>query len=324
MFRKLLLTCAVALSMHLPLEANAQNYPNKPIRLIAPFPPGGLADFFGRLIAEGMSPLVGQPWVLENRPGAGGNLGTDLVAKSAPDGYTLALVAAGNIVINPFLYKSMPFDPMTDLTPVFNVGDAPQLLVIPASMPISTLKEYIALGRSKPGTLNYASAGVGTTTHLAMDNFARLAGIDMRHVPYKGVGQAIADLIAERVQALSVGYGPLRSNIQSGALRALVAASPRRLTAAPDVPTSAEAGLPGYEMTTWFGIFAPKSTPASIVNFLNANMQKILGDPKVRARLIDSGIEPGGGSAESFAALIRTDYGKWQAVVKASGARLDE
>jgi len=200
----------------LPLSLQAQSYPNKPIRLIAPFPPGGTVDFFGRLISEGMGPLTGQTVVLENRPGAGGNLGADVVAKSAPDGYTLALVASGNIVINPFLYRSMPFDPLNDLIPVFNIADAPQLLVVPAALPARNLQEFLALARTKPGAINYASAGAGTTTHLAMDMLGRMAKVEMQHIPYKGVGQAMADLVTGRVQALSVGSGPLQKKLKSG------------------------------------------------------------------------------------------------------------
>lgn len=308
----------------LPVSLQAQSYPTKPIRLIAPFPPGGTVDFFGRLVSEGLGPLTGQPVVLENRPGAGGNLGTDAVAKAAPDGHTLALVASGNIVINPFLYRSMPFDALNDLVPVYNIADAPQLLAVPSSLPVKTLQEFLAFAKSKPGAVNYASAGAGTTTHLAMDMLGRMAKVDMQHVPYKGVGQAMADLLTGRVQALSVGYGPLQSNLKSGALRAIVAAAPKRLAAAPDVPTSREAGLPGFEMTTWFGVLAPKGTSPAIVNYLNTNLQKVFDDANTRKRLLDSGMEPGGGSADAFAKLIRADYSKWEAVVKASGAKLDE
>jgi tripartite-type tricarboxylate transporter receptor subunit TctC len=301
--------------------AHAQ-YPAKPIRLISPFPPGGTVDFLGRLVSQGLPPLIGQQVVVENRPGAGGNLGTDLVAKAPPDGYTLGLVASGNLVINPFLYRSMPFDPLNDLVPVFNLGDAPQLLVVPAALPAQNLREFIAYAKARP--LHYASAGAGTTTHLAMDHLARVSGVELQHVPYKGVGQALADLLAARVEALSVGLGPVRAHLKSGALRALAVAGPKRLAAMPDVPTSAEAGLPGYDMTTWFGIVAPKGTSPQIVSALNRQLQRVLDDPKTRQRLLDSGVEPIGGDAQSFGALIRADYRKWEPVVKASGARLDE
>ena len=319
MSRRLLLLL-VLLSWALPLQA--QPYPAKPIRLISPFPPGGTVDFLGRLISEGLPALVGQPIVVENRPGAGGNLGTELVAKAAPDGYTLGLVAAGNLVINPFLYRSMPFDPLNDLVPVFNLGDAPQLLVVTGTLPAHNLRELVAYAKTRP--LHYASAGVGTTTHLAMDHFARLAGIELQHVPYKGVGQALSDLLAGRVEALSVGLGPVRAHLKSGALRALAAAAPKRLAAIPEVPTSADAGLPGYEMTTWFGVVAPKGTSPALVAYLNRHLQTVLDEPKTKQRLLESGLEPAGGDAQSFGALIRSDYRKWEPVVKASGAKLDD
>ena len=324
MRNKILLVCGLFIAALQAFPLHAQPYPNKPVRLIAPFPPGGTVDFFGRLVSEGMAPLTGQPFVLENRPGAGGNLGADAVAKAAPDGYTLALVAAGNIVINPFLYRSMPFDPLNDLIPVFNIADAPQLLAVPGTLAVRNLQEFIALAKSKPGAVNYASAGAGTTTHLAMDMLGRMAGVEMQHIPYKGVGQAMADLVTGRVQALSVGYGPLQSQLRSGVLRAIVAAAPKRLAAAPDVPTSREAGLPGFEMTTWFGVLAPKGTSPAIVNYLNSNLQKVFDDANTKKRLLESGMEPGGGSEDSFAKLIRTDYRKWETVVKASGVKLEE
>jgi tripartite-type tricarboxylate transporter receptor subunit TctC len=267
---------------------------------------------------------VGQQIVVENRPGAGGNLGTDLVAKAAPDGYTLGLVAAGNLVINPFLYRSMPFDPISDLVPVFNIGDAPQLLVVTGTLPALNLRDFVAYAKTQPSALPYASAGVGTTTHLAMDHFARLAGIELQHIAYKGVGQAMADLLAGRVQAMSVGLGPVRAHLKSGSLRALAAAAPKRLAAIPEVPTSAEAGLPGYEMTTWFGVVAPKGTSPAVVTYLNRHLQSALDDPKTQQRLLESGMEPAGGDAQSFGQLIRSDYRKWEPVVKASGARLDD
>src|SRR5438309_2546638 len=194
MARRVLLMVAL---LCMVFAVDAQPYPAKPIRLISPFPPGGTVDFLGRLVSEGLPPLIGQPVVVENRPGAGGNLGTDLVAKAPPDGYTLGLVASGNLVINPFLYRSMPFDPLNDLLPVFNLGDAPQLLVVPAALPAQNLREFVAYAKARP--LHYASAGAGTTTHLAMDHLARVSGVELQHVPYKGVGQALADLLAARL-----------------------------------------------------------------------------------------------------------------------------
>jgi tripartite-type tricarboxylate transporter receptor subunit TctC len=304
-------------------QSGAQGYPARPIRLIAGTAPGGITDFLARVSAEGLAAQLGQQVVVENKAGATGNLAIEVVAKSPPDGYTLLLVAGGNVVITPFLYSSPPFDPLNDIVPVFNVAGAPQLLVVPGSLPVSNLRGFIALVKANPGKMNYASAGPGSTTHLAADHFARLAGLRMVHVPYKGVGQALGDLVAGRVQMLSVGLGPVKAHLKSGALKALAAASKTRLAAAPDVPTSAEAGLPGYEMTTWFGIFAPKGTGPEIVRLLNSKLQTVIDDPGLRKRLLDSGIEPIGGSAESFAALVRSDYAAWGRVVRASGVKLD-
>jgi tripartite-type tricarboxylate transporter receptor subunit TctC len=303
--------------------AQSQAYPSKSIRLVAGTAPGGITDYLARMSAEGLAGQLGQQVVVENKPGATGNLAIEYVAKSPPDGYTLLLVAGGNVVITPFLYRSLPFDPLEDIVPVFNVAGAPQLLVVPGSLPAKDLREFIALARASPEKLNYASAGAGSTTHLAADHFARLAGVELVHVPYKGVGPALADLVAGRVQMLSVGLGPVQAHLKSGALKALAAASKTRLAAAPEVPTSAEAGLPGYEMTTWFGLFAPKGTSPEIVRRLNAKMQAVIDDPGAKRRMLDSGIEPIGGPEQAFAERVRSDYRDWEQVVRASGVKLD-
>ena len=313
-----LIACALAWG-----AASAQAYPAKTIYLVAGTAPGGITDTLARLSADGLSAKLGRPVVVENKAGATGNLAIEHVAKSPPDGHTLLLVAGGNVVITPFLYASLPFDPLNDIVPVFNIAGAPQLLVVPASLPVKDLTEFIALARANPGKLNYASAGPGSTTHLAADHFARLAGVQLVHVPYRGAGPALADLIAGRVQMLSVGLSPVQAYLRSGTLRALAAASKTRLAAAPDVPTSAEAGLPGWEMTTWFGIFAPKGTSSAIVQAVNASMQSVIDDPRTRKRLLDSGIEPIGGPAAAFAERVRADYRAWEQVVKASGVKLD-
>jgi tripartite-type tricarboxylate transporter receptor subunit TctC len=206
---------------------------------------------------------------------------------------------------------------------VFNIAGAPQLLVVTGALPVKDLREFVALAKAKPGSVNYASAGLGSTTHLAADHFARLAGVELVHVPYKGVGPALADLIAGRVQMLSVGLGPVQSHLKSGALKALTVASKRRLDALPDLPTSAEAGVPGYEMTTWFGVFAPKATSPKIIQLLNTRLQAAIDDPKTRRSLLDAGIEPIGGSVKSFAALVSADYKAWGEVVRASGIKLE-
>ncbi len=276
--------------------AQSSGYPARTIRLVAGTAPGGITDYLARVSAEGLAALLGTQVVVENKAGATGNLA---------------------------LYRSLPFDPLNDIVPVFNVAGAPQLLVVPGLLPVRDLRDFIALAKANPGKMNYASAGPGSTTHLAADHFARLAGVQMVHVPYKGTGPALTDLVAGRVQMLSVGLSPVQAHLKSGALKALAAASKTRLAALPDVPTSAEAGLPGYEMTTWFGIFAPKGTGPETVRLLNARMQAVIDDPKTRQRLLESGIEPIGGSVEAFAELVRSDYRAWERVVRASGVKLD-
>jgi len=303
--------------------AQSPGYPARTIRLVAGTAPGGITDYLARMSAEGLSAQLGAQVVVENKAGATGNLAIEHVARSVPDGYTLLLVAGGNVVITPFLYGSLPFDPLEDIVPVFNIAGAPQLLVVPGALAVSDLSEFIALAKANPGKMNYASAGPGSTTHLAADHFARLAGVQMVHVPYKGTGPALTDLVAGRVQMLSVGLGPVQAHLKSGALKALAAASKTRLAALPGVPTSAEAGLPGYEMTTWFGIFAPKGTSLEIVRLLNARMQAVIDDPKTKKRLLDSGIEPIGGSVQAFAERVRSEARAWERVVRASGVKLD-
>lgn len=303
--------------------ANAQQYPVRPIRLVAATSAGGITDHLARTAAAGLAPAVGQNVVVDNRPGATGTVAVELVAKASPDGHTLLMVAGGNVVITPFLYRSLPVDPVNALTPVFNMAGAPQLLVVTGTLPVKDLREFIALARASPGALNYASAGLGSTTHLAADNFARLAGVQLAHVPYKGVGPALVDLIAGRVQMLSVGLGPVQPHLKSGTLKALVVASKKRLDAIPELPTSAEAGLPGYEMTTWFGIFAPKGVSPRIVAFLNTRLQAVIDEPRTQKSLLAAGIEPIGGSAQSFAERVQADHKMWGQVVRESGLKLE-
>ena len=315
---------ALIAALSLGNDVAAQDpYPVRTIRLVAGTAPGGITDNLARISAEGLSGRLGRLVVVENKAGATGNLAIEHVAKSPPDGYTLLLVAGGNVVITPFLYASLPFDPLNDIVPVFNIAGAPQLLVVPGALPVRDLAEFIALARANPGKLNYASAGPGSTTHLAADHFARLAGVQLVHVPYRGAGPALTDLLAGRVQMLSVGLSPVQAHLRSGALRALAAASKTRLAAAPEVPTAAEAGLPGWEMTTWFGIFAPKGTSPEVVQAVNTAMQAVIDDPKTRRRMIESGMEPIGGPAQAFAERVRSDYRTWEKVVRASGVKLD-
>ena len=303
------------------VAAAAQSYPTRPIRLVAGTSPGGITDFLARTAATGLSSSLGQTVVVDNRAGATGTVAVDLVAKSAADGYTLLMVAGGNIVITPFLYPSLPVDPVNSLTPVFNMAGAPQLLVVTGTLPVKDLREFIALAKSRPGSVNYASAGLGSTTHLAADHFARLAGAQLVHIPYKGVGPALADLIAGRVQMLSVGLGPVQAHLKSGTLKALTVASKKRLDALPDLPTSAEAGLPGYEMPLWFGLAVPKGTPRPVVDRINGEVRKVLVQIDFETRLQQDGLAAGGGTPEQLLDMIRREMEQWRKVIDAAGIK---
>jgi tripartite-type tricarboxylate transporter receptor subunit TctC len=303
--------------------AQAQPYPARVIRLIVPFPPGGIADLIARQVSSQIQKDTGQSVVVENRAGAGGNIGLDVVAKSAPDGYTIGLVAAGNLVINPFMYKSMPFNALDDLVPVAPVAEAPQIVVIESALPARTLREFIDLAASKPGALHYGSGGTGTTNHLAGHLFARTAGIDMVHVPYRGMAPAITDLLAGRIQMVSIGPAPVIEHVKAGTLRALATAADSRVPGLPDLPTAAEAGLPGFEMATWFGIVAPAKTPADIVQKLNGMIANMSSDPTARKGLEGAYLRPMGLSPGQFRQLVEQDARKWSAAVRAAGVSVD-
>ena len=304
-----------------PVAGPAQ-FPERPIRLVVATSPGGVTDLLGRMAASALTPMLGQNVVVDNRPGATGNLAMELVAKSQPDGYTLLIISGGNVVIAPYLYR-LPLDPIKDLLPVFNMAEAPHLLVVPGSLPVKDLREFIAYARANPGKINYASAGSGSTPHLSADLFARAAGLKLVHVPYKGVGPALPDLIAGRVHLMMVTLGSARPHLPSGALKPLAVSSKRRLAGMPEVPTSEEAGMPGWQMTTWFGVFAPRGTGARVVDFLNAKLQGSIDDPRGRQRLLDFGCEPVGGPAQSFAGQVRSDYKLWGQLVREAGVKLE-
>jgi tripartite-type tricarboxylate transporter receptor subunit TctC len=299
-------------------SALADTYPSRLIRIIVPTAPGGSTDLLGRMVANHISTKTGVQVVVENRAGAGGNIGMDAVAKAAPDGYTLGFANTG-LTINPYLYKSMPFDARKDLAPVGPVGDAPQLLVINAELPAKTLQEFIALAKAAPGRFNYGSAGLGSTVHLAGDQFSRSAGLDMTHVPYRGSAPAVTDLVRGSLQMISISLGPVAGFVASDKLRVLAAASKKRVRFLPDVPTSAEAGLPGYEMTTWFGLFAPAGTPQDIVDRLNGYLAEMLVEPATQKRLADNSIEALQMSAGEFARFLQEDSAKWERVVRDAG-----
>jgi tripartite-type tricarboxylate transporter receptor subunit TctC len=317
--RRVLLLAVLAVAA----PAQAQSYPDKPIKLVVPFAPAGATDVLARIVGQKLSELEKQPVIVDNRAGAGGNIGSDAVAKAAPDGYTLLMGAVGTHAINVSLYKKMPYDPVKDFIPVVLVATVPNVLVVPASLPVNSVKELIAYGKANPGKLNFGSSGNGTSIHLSGELFKSMTGMDMQHVPYKGSGPATVDLLSGQVQMMFDNLPSAMPNIKSGKLKALAVTSAKRSPSLPDVPTIAEAGVPGYEAPSWFGILVPKGTPPEIVAKLNTDINKILAMPDTKKKFLEQGAEPAGGTPEQFAALINSEIPKWAKVVKASGAQID-
>jgi tripartite-type tricarboxylate transporter receptor subunit TctC len=310
--------CAV---LALAPGVSAQPYPAKPIRFIAPFPPGGSADTIGRLLAEALAKRLGQPVLVENRPGAGGNIGVDLVAKSAPDGYTIGIGAAGALAINQHLMGKLPYDPLRDLAPVAKLADIPIVLAAANSTPAGSVGEVIAAAKAKPGVLSFASAGNGTAMHLSGELFKLMAGVDIAHIPYKGSAPATADLVAGQVPLAFVDLSSALPQIRAGRIKGLAVASGKRTMTAPDLPTIAESGVPGYDAVGWFGVIAPAGTPRETVARLNTEVVRIMAQPEVRERALAVGAEPATTTPEDFAAFIAAEIPKWERVVKASGAK---
>jgi tripartite-type tricarboxylate transporter receptor subunit TctC len=305
-----------------PWGAGAQDaYPSHGIRMVIDTSPGGVTDLFGRLMAEGLSQKLGQSVFADNKPGASGNLALDFVVRAPADGYTLMTASGGGMVVKPFLEKGLTFDVMNDVTPVFNIAETPHILVVPPSVPAKDIAEFIAYAKAQPKPLHFGSAGFGSPPHLSMELFAQAAGLKMIHVPYKGVGGAMPDLLAGRVQAMSVALGSARAYLKGGQLRALAIGAKHRIAGLPDVPTSAEAGLPRWEMSAWFGVFAPRGTPAAVVQLLNQKLQEVLDDPKVKSRLLDAGAEPIGGSVESFTERFHADHRMWGDFIRETGIK---
>jgi tripartite-type tricarboxylate transporter receptor subunit TctC len=308
-----------------PGPAGAQapdSWPSRPIRFILPFPPGGGTDILGRLIAERLTANLGQPVVTENRGGAGGNVGAEAAAKSAPDGYTIVLVAP-SLTISPSLYSKLNYDPVKDFAPVSLVATVPNVMVTNPAVPANTLAEFIRLAKSKPGEMNFGSGGSGTSNHLAGELFNIVAGVKLVHVPYKGVNLAMNDVLSGRIQLVVIGIPATVPNIKAGKLRALALVAPRRSPVLPDVPTVAEAGLPNFEVTTWYGILAPAGTPRPIVVRLNAELAKIMHSPELKERLDALATDPVTSTPEEFAGLIKREIAKWREVVREAGLKAD-
>jgi len=303
--------------------AQAQTYPDRPIRLVIPFPPGGGSDITGRTIAQKLGEALGQQVVADNRGGAGGNIGTDIVAKAVPDGYTLVMALSGPFSINGSLLGKLPFDPLKDFALITLAGATPNLLVAHPSLPAHTVKELIALAKASPGKINFASSGLGTPAQLAGELFNTMAAVKLVHVPYKGASPALTDLLAGQVQLMFSTMPPALPQVKAGKLKAIAVTSAKRSVTTPELPTISEAGLPGFEAITWYGMAAPAGTPPAIVKKLNAEVVKLLHLPDVKERLLATGTEASGTTPEEFAAYIKSETLKWAKVVKASGARAD-
>jgi tripartite-type tricarboxylate transporter receptor subunit TctC len=315
-------TLAAALLGLMPLAALAQDYPRKPVRMIIPYPPGGPTDILGRIVAQNLTEKLGQQVVVENKPGASGMIGADLVAKAPPDGYTL-LANASIHVINPSLYKNPTYDAIKDFTPVSLIADVPLVLVVAPELPVKSVKDLIALAKSSSGKLNFASSGNAAAPHLAGEAFKIATGVDMQHVPYKGSGPALTDLMGGQVQLMFDSLPSSISHVKSGKLRAIAVTTGKRSSALPNVPTIAESGVPGFDISTWYGVWAPAGTPKEIVGKLSGEIAKIFKMPDVRERLAGLGAEPVGNSPDEFAAYCRSELAKWAKIVKASGATVD-
>ena len=325
MIRCLLLAAIpyAALLFALPASAQMDAYPAKSIRIVVPFPAGGATDIAARAIADKMGAAWKQAVTVENRAGAGGNVGADYVAKSPADGYTLVMGITGSHAINTSLYAKMPYDPVTDFEPVTQVAVVPNVIVVHPSVPAKTLGDLVDLAKRQPGKFDYASLGSGTAAHLGMELFKTSAGIFMVHIPYRGSAPAVADLIGGQVQVMMDGLPSALPHVKAGRLRALAVTSQKRSPAAPDLPTIAESGYPGFYADAWSGLFAPRGTPKAIVDKLAAETQRILRLPDVRERFAGLGAEPVGSTPAEFAQHVQREIGKWARVVKQSGARVD-
>lgn len=319
----------IAIGLQLPIAAPADAFaaaptafPTRPIRLIVPYAPGGGADTLARGIGQKLSETLGYSVVIDNRGGGGTVLGSDLAAKSPPDGHTIILVASTHAVVST-LHKKLPYDPIKDFAPVVRVASAPNILALHPSVPAGSVKELVALAKSRPGQLVYASSGNGGGSHLAMELFKSIAHIDLLHVPYKGSGPAVIDLLSGQVKLMFGGMISTLNHVRSGRLKALAVSSAKRSPAAPDLPTIAESGYPGYEAATWYGVLAPAGTPRAVVLKLNSDIAATLMRPDLRQRMASEGAEPAPTTPDEFAAYIQSEVMKWAKVVKESGAHVD-
>ena len=321
---RLVLACAAAVTLAAHVGgACAQAYPTKPVRMVVGFPPGGGTDILARIVAQKLADAWGQQVIVENRPGASATIGANVVAKAAPDGYTLAMGQLTPNAIAPALYPKLPYDALKDFVPITLVGTSPNILVVNPAVPAKSLAELVAYAKAQPGRLTYASSGPGSLQHIAAELFKSMAGVDLVHVPFKGSGHAVVDLVAGQVDMNFDSIPATIQHIKSGKLRALAVTSARRASAFTDVPTIAESGYPGYDLTTWWGLFAPAGTPEDVLERVHADAVAALRNPEVRERFAGLSVEPGGGSRADFAGYVRKEVAKYARIVKQLGIKVE-
>ena len=314
---------AALLAALLPLQVLAQSYPSRPVRIVVPVATGGIADYYSRVIGAKLHEAWGQPVLVENRPGGGGNIGSDIVAKSSPDGYTLVMGFLGTHAVNPFLFAKMPYDPQRDFVAVAMVIEAEGLLAVHPSVPIHTVADLLAMARSQPGKLSYASGGIGTASHLAGELFKSMTGTFMVHIPYKGNAPAITDLIGGQTQLTFATLPTVIPHVRAGKLRGVAVIGSSRSAAAPDLPTIAEAGVPGFSVNNWIGLFAPAGTPPEIARRLNLEVMRIMQLPEIRRRMDVEGERHAPNTPDQFAGFVRAEVAKWGKVVKDAGLKAE-
>ena len=315
-------TAALTLGATALSGAYAQTYPTKPVRVVVAFTAGGTTDILTRLVSQQLSERLKQQFVIDNKPGAGGNIGTEMVVRSAPDGYTMIVNSVGPIAVNPTLYSKLSYNPLTDLMPVVQIAEVPNVLVVHPSVSANTVEEFIAYAKANPGKLNYGSTGVGTSSHLSGYMMAKRAGFEATHIAYKGA-DAVRDLLAGRIQFMFATIPSVMPQIQAGKLRPIAVSSAKRSRSMPDVPTIAEKGFPGFEAGSWFGFFVPKGTSESVISVLNKHVNEIIAIPAIEQQLISAGADPVGGTSAQFSQFVRREYEKWKIIVVESGARAE-
>ena len=321
--RVLALTLSAAMALAIPALASGQSYPTRSVKLVVPFPPGGSLDITGRLIAQRLSEIWGQAVVVENKPGAGGNIGADFVAKSPPDGYTILLGALSTHAVNPSLYAKMPYDAVRDFAPITLIATTPNVLVVNAATPVNSVKEFIAWTKANPGKLAFGSGSNGSAGHLAGELYKVETGTDAVHIPFKGGAPATQALLAGDTQFMFDNLANAMAQVKAGKLKALAVTTAERSILIPELPTMSEAGLPGFDISTWYGLFAPAGTPPAIIAKWNADVTRILTTPDVRTKLMADGAEPAPDTPDQFAQMIARELAKYARIIKASGAKVD-